>query len=140
MITVLRGGTYIEATGTYNTTNTSLQVERAFTDCEGDVINMQRISEPYQHFEILPKADVQVGEQIGFGRGWFTGIEITAAGACPAPVLPTPACTEMPFCMKEPPFGDFESDSGCAARGGGGLWIGLALLGAIRWAPRRRRR
>jgi hypothetical protein len=140
MITVLRNGTYIDATGAYNTTNTNLLVEMAFTDCEGSVTNMTRMSTPYQHFEILTKADVQVGEQIGFGRGWFTGIEIAAAGACPAPVLPTPACTEMPFCMPPPPFDDFESGGGCAAGGGGGLAIGLALLGAIRWAPRRRRR
>jgi hypothetical protein len=138
-VTVLRGGTYVDATGTYTMNLVDLQVERTITDCTGSFTNTQRVSEPYEHLAI-PPINVQVGEQIGFGRGWFIGIAIVAAGTCPAPIVPMPTCTDMNPCFDEPPFEDFGPGGGCQARGGSGLGAGAALLGLLGRARRRRRR
>jgi hypothetical protein len=137
MITVIRGGSYVDATGAVTRTDVQLRVARTFLDCRLQPTNTMQSNETYQRYNIVPK-DVQVGELIGFGSGWFGGIEILPAGTCPAPIDPQPACTEPPpFCGGPQPIDDIGQD-GCAAAGGGGLALGLLLLGLC--APRRRRR
>ena len=135
MITVMRAGSYVDATGAFTRDEAQISATQTFLDCQLQPTSTTQSLNTYQHFSITPR-DVQVGELIGFGRGWFGGIEIAPAGPCAAPILPRPACTEMQFCGGPPPFEDFES-GGCAT-GGGGLAIGLLLLGLC--APRRRRR
>jgi len=139
-LTVLRNGQYVDATGPINQTQASLTVMRTFDSCNGASGATTTTLESFQHYTI-PPLNVQVGEEIGVGSGWFTGITITAAASCAAPIEPMPACAEIQPCFKEPPFDSFESN-GCAARGGGGLPAGAALLGLglMRWVPRRRRR
>ncbi len=139
-VTVLRGGMYVDVTGTVMPQPWDLLVDRTFVDCQLQPIRTDQFREPYQRFAILPQG-VAVGERIGFGTGWFGGIEIVAAGPCAAPIEPRPSCTEVPPCgfPPPPPFESFESN-GCgagAAGGGGAAAIGLALLGLAR---RRRRR
>jgi hypothetical protein len=136
VITVLRGGSYVDATGAFTRDEVQISATQTFLDCQLQPTNTVQSLNTYQHFSITPR-DVQVGELIGFGRGWFGGIEIAPAGPCAAPILPRPACTEMQLCGGPPPFEDFES-GGCATGGGGGLAIGLLLLGLC--APHRRRR
>lgn len=140
MITVLRNGSYIDATGSFMQTQVQLQVTRTFVDCQLRPASTSQTLDTYQRYAITPK-DVQEGELIGYGSGWFGGIEIGPPGPCAAPIDPQPACTDVPFCGGPPPFDDFESDS-CAAGGGSagsaGFAIAALLLGLR--APRRRRR
>jgi len=135
----LRSGAYVDVTGSSTSTLVEIEVAETFVNCEGVVGGTQKVFQGYQHLELTPTSDVQVGEEVGFDRGWFTGIKIVAAAPCAAPIVPMPACTDAPFCGREPPFETFEP-GGCAAGGAGGLAIGLALLGPLRRARRRRRR
>jgi MYXO-CTERM domain-containing protein len=135
-ITVLRGGNYVDATGQIMSDSVQISVITTFVDCQLQPTHMAGSLNMFQHNSIVPQ-NVQVGELIGFGTGWFGGIEIAPAGTCAAPILPQPTCTEVPFCGGPPPFDDFEQ-SDCSASSGGGLAMGLLLLGL--WAPRRRRR
>lgn len=140
-ITVLRGGSYVAATGAYTREDALLQVTRTFVDCQFQPVNTMQSSDQYQRYAIVPK-DVQVGELVGYGRGWFGGIEIGPAGPCAAPIVPQPTCTDAPICGGGfPPFDDVEQ-GGCAAGGGSAgsasLAIAALLLGLC--APRRRRR
>jgi hypothetical protein len=138
-VTVLRGGAYVDVTGTATPEHVELLVERTFVDCFQQAGTPQKTLEPFDLWALQP-AGVTVGERVGFGAGWVGGIEIVAAGPCAAPIPPMPACTEVaPECGRPPPFEDF-GPGGCDARGGGGLLAGLALLGLIRRGPRRRRR
>jgi hypothetical protein len=137
-ITVLRNGTYVDVTGAYTSDTLDLPVTRTFVDCRGNPTTTVPSLETYQHFAI-PPLNVQVGEEIGFGRNWFIGIKIVAAATCPAPLVPMPVCMEVQQCFPGGPFGDDVVDNGCQARGGAGLAAGAALLALLRWAPRRRR-
>ena len=137
MITVMRAGSYVDATGAVTMSDVQLRVVRTFVDCQLQPTSTMQADELFRRYSIVPR-NVQVGELIGFGSGWFGGIEIAPAGTCAAPIAPQPTCTEMPFCDRPPPFDDSFEPSGCAAGGGGGLAIGLVLLGLC--APRRRRR
>jgi MYXO-CTERM domain-containing protein len=141
VVTVQRGGQYLDVTGSPVFELTSIVVERTLVDCQLQPVNMNRASELYQRWEIQP-AGVQVGDQIGIGNGWFSGIEIVPSGPCAPPITPQLACTDSLGCFEPPPFSDDFIDSGdCTARGGGGLGAGLALLGlALIGRGRRRRR
>jgi hypothetical protein len=136
VVTTMRATGYVDVTGTVNTTDDELQVEQTFVPCNGGFQPQpQRNTEPYRHFAISLK-NVQVGDQIGVGIGWLTGIAIVAAGPCAASIAPMPACIEMSPCFGEPPFDDVIDSPGCHAAGGS-LWAGAALLGLRRRARRR---
>lgn len=138
-VTVLRNGQYITVSRTPMQGIVTLTVDRTFVDCQQNVIRTDKTSEPIEHYS-MQLENVAVGERVGYGRGWFGGIEIVPPGPCAAPILPMPACIDQPFCGGGgPPFEDFESN-GCAARGGAGAAAGLVLLGLLALAPRRRRR
>lgn len=138
MVTTLRSAGYVDVTGAVNPTVEELQVEQTFLPCSGSFQPPpQHNMEPYSHFAISLQ-NVQVGDQIGVGTGWLTGIAIVAAGPCATPVAPMPACTEDSPCFGDPPFDDVIDSPGCHAAGGGSLWAGAALLGLRRRARRRR--
>lgn len=140
-VTVLRGGAYVDVTGTTLHDTVQILIDRTFLDCDLQVLRSDQIQTTFARFALYPQG-VSVGERIGLGTGWFGGIEIVPAGACPAPVEPKPACTSVPPCggFPHPPFDDFESN-GCAAGGGaaGGTALGAALGLLLRGRARRRR-
>jgi hypothetical protein len=152
-ITVLRNGVYQDVTGTVAMELVTLPVTHTSLDCQNNFLGTEQLLERYWIHSLSPKG-VRVGERIGLGSGWLNGIEIVKKGPCAAPVAPMPACTDMridcaPPPLEPPPAPVPEPDpepvdggepGGCAARGGGGLLIGLSLLGLIRRGPRRRRR
>jgi MYXO-CTERM domain-containing protein len=137
-VTVLRNGQYVSIGRGLMQDIMMVPVDRTFLDCQQNVIRTDRTQEPLERFT-MQLDNVAVGERVGYGRGWFGGIEIVAPGPCAAPILPMPACVEQPFCGGSPPFDDFEPN-GCAARGGAGPAAGLVLLGLLALTPRRRRR
>jgi hypothetical protein len=130
-ISTLRAGAYVDVTGGVDRMDDGFTVERTLLDCQLHVLQRADEYEAYDHYTIQ-LVDVQVGEQIGAGTGWLNGIEIVPAGACAPTVQPRLACTDVPPCGLPPRFEDLEPGGGCAARRGGGLWFGLALLGLLR--------
>lgn len=139
-LTAFRNGAYVDVTDSATSTSDSrtLPVETSFVDCEQRVTKMTN-SQPFMQYSLGMRADVQVGERIGIGEGWFGGLEVLPAGPCPPAEVPLLACTESPPCGGPgfPPFDDVET-GGCAAGTGGAAALPSALLALL--VARRRRR
>lgn len=136
-ITALRGGEYVDVTGSIMRADVVLRVQRMITECDG-VTRPQDNNEPYDRVAVQP-VGVNVGDRIGLGTGWLSGIEIVPAGTCAAPIEPTPSCAEIVDCSGPPVFDDFGPGTCAAGGGGGGLALGLVALGlAVRRRHRRR--
>ncbi len=140
-VTALRGGAYVDVTGTVLQDVVQVLIDRTFLDCDLQVLRADQVQTTFARHALYPQG-VSEGERVGVGTGWFGGIQIVAAGTCPAPIAPAPACTSVPPCGGPlPPFIDDTPDD-CAAGGGpaGAPVIGAALGLLLYGRARRRRR
>lgn len=135
-LTAFRNGTYINVTGQTMLSFVMLPIQMLFQSCDGVVVNMTTTDERFERYA-LTLGNVQVGERIGIGEGWFSGLEVVPAGACPIDEVPMLTCAQGPPCG---PFGDDVIESGpCAAGGGPGSLVPAAGLVALLVVRRRRR-
>ena len=138
-LTVLRGGSYVDVTGAVARLPLTLPVQMLFEDCQqGGIVSMHTQDVPFARYAIKA-ANVQVGDRIGVGMGWFAGLEVTPAAPCPAPEVPMLACSEGPPCGGFPPFSDSFDSGPCASGGGPGALAPVAGLAALLVVRRRRR-
>lgn len=142
-VTALRGGAYVDVTGTVLQEVVQVTIDRTFLDCALQILRTDQVQTTFARHALYPQG-VSEGERVGVGTGWFGGIQIVPAGTCPAPIAPAPACTSLPPCGGPlPPFGD-DTPDGCAAGGGPAgapaLGAALGLLLLLRGRARRRRR